>query len=173
LCERLRADTEASRILLLDGIVDPRNFGALLRTAEAAGIKQVIIPKDRSVDVTPAAAAASAGAVHHLEVYKVTNLRRALQSLKEMGYWVVGLEASAKQTIYQAEYPDRLVIVLGGEASGVRPINQRECDYLVSIPMVGKVSSLNVGVAGGVFLFELLRRSRAAQGALNLQQASL
>ncbi|MGZ8441878.1 MAG: 23S rRNA (guanosine(2251)-2'-O)-methyltransferase RlmB [Candidatus Binatia bacterium] len=155
------ADAELSEwILILDGIVDPRNFGALLRTAEAAGVRHIVIPKDRSVDVTPMVVKASAGAAHHLSIYKVTNLRRSLQALKQAGYWVVGLAVAAKESLYDREYPHKLAIVLGSEATGVRPINLRECDFLVSIPMLGEVASLNVGVAGAIFLFELVRQQR-------------
>jgi len=155
------ADAELSEwILILDGIVDPRNFGALLRTADAAGVRHIVIPKDRSVDVTPLVVKASAGAAHHLNIYKVTNLRRSLQALKQAGYWIVGLAVSAKESLYDRDYPHKLAIVLGSEATGVRPINLRECDFLVSIPMLGKVASLNVGVAGAIFLFELVRQQR-------------
>ena len=155
------ADAELSGwILILDGIVDPRNFGALLRTAEAAGVQHIVIPKDRSVEVTPLVVKASAGAAHHLSIYKVTNLRRSLQALKQAGYWTVGLAVGAKENFYDRDYPDKLAIVLGSEATGVRPINLRECDFLVSIPMFGKVASLNVGVAGAIFLFELVRQQR-------------
>jgi len=150
-------------ILILDSIVDPRNFGALLRTAEAAGVRHIVIPKDRSVEVTPLVVKASAGAAFHLSIYKVTNLRRALQELKRAGYWTVGLVVVAKETLYERVYPEKLAIVLGSEAAGVRPINLRECDFLVSIPMLGKVASLNVGVAGAVFLFELVRQQRLAK----------
>jgi len=150
-------------ILILDGVVDPRNFGALLRTAEAAGVHHVVIPKDRSVEVTPSVVKASAGAAHHLSIYKVTNLRRALQELKQGGYWTVGLAVGAKESLYQRVFPEKLAIVLGSEATGVRPINLRECDFVVSIPMLGKVASLNVGVAGAVFLFELVRQQRLAR----------
>ena len=155
------ADAKLSEwILFLDGIVDPRNFGALLRTAEAAGVRHIVIPKDRSVEVTPLVVKASAGAAHHLSIYKVTNLRRALQEVKQAGYWTVGLAVGARESLYDRVYPDKLAIVLGSEATGVRPINLRECDFLVSIPMLGKVASLNVGVAGAIFLFELVRQQR-------------
>ena len=147
-------------ILILDGIVDPRNFGALLRTAEAAGVGHVVIPKDRSVEVTPLVVKASAGAAYHLNIYKATNLRRALQQLKQAGYWTVGLAVGAKECLYDQVYPDKMAIVLGSEATGVRPINRRECDFLVSIPMLGKVASLNVGVAGAICLFEMVRQKR-------------
>jgi 23S rRNA (guanosine2251-2'-O)-methyltransferase len=151
----------ADWILILDGLTDPRNFGALLRTAEAVGIRRVLIPKDRSVDVTPTVAKVSAGAVHHLKVYRVTNLRRAMATLKEHGYWLVGLDDHAPEQLYDRVYPDRLGIVLGSEGRGIRPLILRECDYRVSIPMLGKVSSLNVAVAGAVFLYEILRQKRS------------
>jgi len=158
------ADAELSEwILILDGIVDPRNFGALLRTAEAAGVRHIVIPKDRSVDVTPLVVKASAGAALHLCVHKVANLRRSLQALKQAGYWIVGLTVSAKESHYDRVYPDKLAIVLGSEAAGIRPINLQECDFLVSIPMLGKVASLNVGVAGAIFLFELVRQRRLSR----------
>jgi 23S rRNA (guanosine2251-2'-O)-methyltransferase len=155
------AVASADWILILDGVTDPRNFGALLRTAEAVGIRRVVIPKDRSVDVTPTVAKVSAGAVHHLKVYRVTNLRRAMVTLKEHGYWLVGLDDHAPEQIYDRVYQDRLGIVLGSEGRGIRPLILRECDYRVSIPMLGKVSSLNVAVAGAVFLYEILRQKRS------------
>lgn len=148
----------ADWILILDGLTDPRNFGALLRTAEAVGIRRVLIPKDRSVEVTATVAKVSAGAVHHLKVYRATNLRRAMAMLKDHGYWLVGLDSHAPQRIYDQVYQDRLGIVLGSEGRGIRPLILQECDYRVSIPMVGRVSSLNVAVAGAVFLYEILRQ---------------
>jgi len=155
------ADAEiAEWILILDGIVDPRNFGALLRTAEAAGVRHIVIPKDRSVEVTPLVVKASVGATHHLNIYKVTNLRRTMQELKQAGYWTVGLVVGAKECLYDRVYPEKLAIVLGSEATGVRPINLRECDFLVSIPMLGNVASLNVGVAGAICLYEMVRQQR-------------
>jgi 23S rRNA (guanosine2251-2'-O)-methyltransferase len=160
LLEQVSGATVAYRILVLDGLTDPRNFGALLRTAEAVGVRYVVIPKDRSVDVTPVVTKASAGATHHLDISIVTNLRRALIELKEHGYWIVGLDGESEESIYDRVFPDRLVIVLGSEGKGVRPINSRECDFLVSIPMLGKIASLNVSVAGAVFLYELLRQDR-------------
>jgi 23S rRNA (guanosine2251-2'-O)-methyltransferase len=160
LLEQIAPASIAERILVLDGLTDPRNFGALLRTAEAAGVRHVVIPKDRSVEVTPLVVKASAGAIHHLDISKVTNLRRAIADLKKNGYWVVGLAAGRAESIYGRSYPARLVIVLGSEGTGIRPINLRECDFLVSIPMLGQVPSLNVSVAAAVFLYELFRQSR-------------
>jgi 23S rRNA (guanosine2251-2'-O)-methyltransferase len=148
-------------ILILDSLTDPGNFGAILRTAESVGIRQIVIPKDRAVAVTPTVVKASAGAVHHLKVYRATNLRQAISALKELGFWIVGLDAKAPEAIYDRIYPPRLGIVLGSEGLGIRPLIQRECDYLVSIPMRGKIASLNVAVAGAVFLYELLRQARS------------
>ncbi len=155
------AGASADWILILDGLTDPRNFGALLRTAEAVGIQRVLIPKDRSVDVTATVAKVSAGAVHHLKVYRATNLRRAMATLKDHGYWLVGLDGNAPEQIYDRVYQNRLGIVLGSEGRGIRPLILRECDYRVSIPMMGKVASLNVAVAGAVFLYEILRQKRS------------
>jgi len=158
LLQHLSDSPNSQWILLLDGLTDPRNFGAVLRTAEAVGIQHVVIPKDRSVGLSPIVVKASAGAVHHLKIYKVTNLRRAIAALKEQGLWIVGLHAQAEENLYGRDFPDRLGIVLGSEGNGIRPLIQKECDFLVAIPMLGKIGSLNVAVAGAVFLYELLRR---------------
>lgn len=158
LLENLSTSADSQWILLLDGLTDPRNFGALLRTAEAVGIQNVLIPKDRAVGVTPVVAKASAGAVHHLKICRVTNLRNAITALKKRGFWIAALNANARENLYEGNYPERLGIVLGSEGAGVRPLIEKECDYLVSIPMIGKIASLNVAVAAGVFLYELLRR---------------
>lgn len=156
--ETVTSAPSADVILILDGIMDPRNFGAILRTAEAVGVRHVIIPKDRSVGITPVVYKASAGAISYLRVYRVVNLRRALSSLKTKGFWIVGLAAEAKQDYDAQRYPRKLGIVLGGEGRGIRPLISKGCDYLVRIPMKGKVSSLNVSVAGAVLLYEVLRQ---------------
>lgn len=158
--QSISASTNSERILILDGLTDPRNFGALLRTAEAVGVRYVLIPKDRSVEVNPIVFKTSAGAAHHVNIVKVTNLRHAISILKENGYWIAGLDTQSQESVYDREYPPRLAIVLGSEGKGVRPVNSRECDFLVSIPMRGKVASLNVAVAGAIFLYELLRQER-------------
>jgi 23S rRNA (guanosine2251-2'-O)-methyltransferase len=145
------------RVLILDGITDPRNFGAILRTAEAVAVGHIIIPKDRSVRITPSVVKASAGAVHHLRIYRVTNLWRAMASLKNAGFWMVGLDAKATESYDSKEYPDKLGIVLGSEGRGLRPLISKECDYLVRIPMKGKISSLNVSVAAAILLYEVSR----------------
>jgi 23S rRNA (guanosine2251-2'-O)-methyltransferase len=156
--EIIASELSPDRILILDGITDPRNFGAILRTAEAVGLRHIIIPKDRSVGITPVVYKASAGAISHLRVYRVTNLRRALSSLKAKGFWIVGLDADAKQDYASQQYPKKLGIVLGSEGRGIRPLISNQCDYLVRIPMKGKISSLNVSVAGAVLLYEVLRQ---------------
>jgi len=159
LLQELSSESGQDCILCLDGLTDPRNFGALLRSAEGAGVRCVVVPKDRSVGVTPAVVKTSAGAVHYLRIYRVANLRHAILALKKRGYWVIGLDAEARESLYARVYPEKLVAVLGAEGSGIRPLVKKECDFLVSIPMRGKMTSLNVAVAGGVFLYELLRRS--------------
>jgi 23S rRNA (guanosine2251-2'-O)-methyltransferase len=158
----LQALSSASRerILVLDGLTDPRNFGALLRCADAAGVQHVVIPKDRSVGVTPVVVKSSAGASNYLKIYRVSNLSRALEEIKEAGCWIMGLDAGATECIYDRSYPEKLAVVLGSEGSGLRPLIRRGCDFLVSIPMLGKVSSLNVAVAGGICLYELVRQGK-------------
>lgn len=161
LLNEVAANSGSVWILILDGLTDPRNFGALLRTAEAVGVHHVVIPKNRAVAVTPTVVKASAGAVHYLKIYRTTNLRRAIADLKELGLWIVGLDTEAPEAIYDRVYPGRLGIVLGSEGGGIRPLVLQQCDYLASIPMGGKVASLNVAVAGAVFLYELVRQAQA------------
>jgi 23S rRNA (guanosine2251-2'-O)-methyltransferase len=163
LLKRLPSSEGNDWVLALDGVTDPRNLGALLRTAEGVGIRHVVIPQDRSVGITSAVAKTSAGALHYLRIYRVVNLRRAIRNLKEKGYWVIGLDAEAEEVLYRRQYPNRLVIVMGAEGTGIRPLIQKECDFLVSIPMRGSIASLNVAVAAGVFLFELLRQRMELQ----------
>ncbi len=148
-------------ILIPDGLTDPRNFGAILRTAEAVGVRDILIPKDRSVGVTPIVVKASAGASNHLRICRVTNLRRAIVELKNRGFWIVGLEAQSPTDIYGTNYPDRIGVVVGSEGQGIRPLIRQECDFLVSVPMYGKMASLNVSVAAAVFLYELVRQARS------------
>jgi 23S rRNA (guanosine2251-2'-O)-methyltransferase len=159
LFDSMASRSRPDRLLILDGITDPRNFGALLRCADAAGIPHVIIPKDRSAGLTPTVIKSSAGAAHHVTIYKVTNVRQTMTQLKQRGLWLVGLEAGAASSIYDRTYPEKLGIVLGSEGRGMRPLVRQECDFTVSVPMFGKIDSLNVAVAAGVFLFELRRQS--------------
>jgi len=159
--ESTTSEARSQTVLILDGITDPRNFGAILRTAEAVGADAIIIPKDRSVRITPVVFKASAGAVNHLRIYRLTNLRRALMSLKSSGFWIVGLDANATETYDSKEYPNKLGVVLGSEGRGLRPLVAKQCDYLVRIPMKGKISSLNVAVAAAILLYEVSRQHGA------------
>jgi 23S rRNA (guanosine2251-2'-O)-methyltransferase len=147
----------APRLLVAaDQIQDPHNLGALLRTAEAVGAGGVIIPKDGSVPVTPTVEATAAGAAALVPVCRVTNLVRTLEMLKESGYWSTALVPKGGSDVYAFEPPERLLIVVGGE-SGIRPLVAKHCDFRVSIPMLGKIESLNASVAAGVMLYEVLR----------------
>jgi 23S rRNA (guanosine2251-2'-O)-methyltransferase len=146
-------------ILLLDGVTDPHNLGACVRTAEAAGCVAVIIPRDHAADVeSPVAAKAACGALSRLPVFSVTNLVRAMQALQDNGFWLVGLAGEAEKSIYATELGGRLGVVMGAEGKGLRRLVCEQCDELLSIPMTGNVESLNVSVATGVTLFEMLRQ---------------
>jgi 23S rRNA (guanosine2251-2'-O)-methyltransferase len=154
----LRHSAGHNWILVLDGVTDPRNLGSLLRTAEGMGIHNVIIPRDRSVGVTPTVVKTSAGAALHLKIYRVTNLRRVILELKGIGYWVIGLHVGGKEVIFGRSYPEKLVVVVGSEGAGIRPLIRQECDFLTFIPMMGKITSFNVSVSAGIFLYELVRQ---------------
>jgi 23S rRNA (guanosine2251-2'-O)-methyltransferase len=151
---------------VLDGVEDPRNLGACLRTADAAGIDAVVVPKDHSARLTAAAVKTSTGAAETVPVYRAPNLARALAWLKEAGVWVVGADAAASQSLYQCKLAPPVALVLGGEGRGVRRLTRDLCDELVYIPMVGSVESLNVSVATGIVLFELLRQAPKPVGRL-------
>jgi 23S rRNA (guanosine2251-2'-O)-methyltransferase len=157
LLERLSA-IERPLLLVLDGVTDPHNLGACLRTADAAGVHAVIIPKDRSATVDGVARKVAAGAAEFVPVASVTNLARALDAVKEQGVWIVGTEGGAPQSLYAADLGRALALVLGAEGSGMRRLTRERCDFVVRIPMAGQVESLNVSVAAGVALFEARRQ---------------
>ena len=163
LLARARASSQPPLILALDTLQDPQNFGSLLRTAAAVGAHGAIIPEHRAVGVTPAVAKAAAGATEHLAIAQVTNLARALGTLKTAGLWVVGLDAGAEKVYVQADLSGPLVVVVGGESRGVRPLVRQTCDFLVCLPMPGQIESLNAAVAGSIVLYEVLRQ-RSQQG---------
>ncbi|MFA5787719.1 MAG: 23S rRNA (guanosine(2251)-2'-O)-methyltransferase RlmB, partial [Actinomycetota bacterium] len=155
---------QAPFFLVLDGITDPHNFGALLRSAEAAGVHGVIAQSRRSAPLGPTVAKASAGAVEHLPVASVVNLCRALEEIKAAGVWAVGLDASAPNDLFSFELADEPVaIVVGSEGAGLSRLVREACEVVVRIPMAGKVSSLNASVAGALALFEVRRRRSAAR----------
>jgi 23S rRNA (guanosine2251-2'-O)-methyltransferase len=146
-------------LLVLDGVEDPHNLGAIIRTAHAAGAAAVVIPERRAVGLTETVARASAGAVAYLPVVRVVNVSRALEELKQRGYWIYGLDQRGQQVYDQLELTQPAAIVLGAEGKGLHENVAKHCDFLVRIPMAGQVASLNVSVAAGVMLFEWRRRS--------------
>ena len=147
--------------LVLDGITDPHNFGACLRSAEAAGVTAVVVPKDRAVGVTPTVRRASAGAADRVPIVSATNLARALRHLKDAGVWLVGLAGDAPQSLYALDLQGPMAIVLGSEGEGLRRLTRQNCDFLACIPMRGDIDSLNVSVTAGIALFEALRQRPA------------
>ncbi len=148
-------------IVLLDGVEDPHNLGAIVRTALAAGAHGVVIPERRAAGLTDTVARASAGALAHLPMAKVTNLVRTMEALKEAGYWLVGLDERADKNYTEVDYTSPTGIVLGGEGGGLHELTRKRCDFVVSLPTAGPVKSLNVSVASGVVLFEALRQRHA------------
>jgi 23S rRNA (guanosine2251-2'-O)-methyltransferase len=152
---------EKGLIVLLDGVEDPHNLGAVIRTSLAAGAHGVVIPERRAAGLTDTVARASAGALAHLPVAKVTNLVRTMEELKDAGYWLVGLDERGDKNYTEVDYRSPTGIVLGGEGKGLHELTRKRCDFVVSLPTTGPVKSLNVSVAAGIVLFEALRQRRA------------
>ncbi len=151
----------APLLLVLDGVEDPRNLGAILRTADAAGVHGVVIPERRAAGLSETVAKAAAGAVEHVPVAKVVNIANTLDELKKAGIWVAGAEAGGGTVYWDADLARPTALVLGGEDRGVRRLVRERCDYLLSLPLLGRITSLNVSVAAGILLYEALRqRSR-------------
>ena len=148
-------------LVMLDGVQDPRNLGAILRTADAANADAVIIPKNRAVGVTAAVHKASAGASAYIPIVRVTNLARTVDVLKKAGIWVAGATGDASLLYTEADFNVPLCLVLGSEGEGIRRLVKEKCDYLVHLPMLGNIESLNVSVAAGVLLYEALRQRGA------------
>lgn len=149
---------EVPLFLVLDGVEDPRNLGAILRTADAAGVHGVVIPERRAVGLTETVAKAAAGALEHVPVVKVTNIANCLEELKKASIWVAGAEAGEGAVYWEADLRLPTALVLGGEDRGVRRLVRDRCDYLLSVPLRGKINSLNVSVATGILLYEALRQ---------------
>lgn len=145
-------------LLVLDQVQDPHNLGACLRTADAAGVMAVVIPKDQSAGVTPTVAKVASGAAETVPIYRVTNLARCLDQLKKSGLWIVGAAGNADSSVFDCDLTVPLALVLGGEGRGLRRLTREKCDFTVRIPMTGRVESLNVSVAAGVLLYETLRQ---------------
>ena len=155
--ERRWPGFECPFILVLDRIQDPRNLGACLRSAEAAGVDAVLLPKRHAAGLTAAAVRTSSGAFEHLFVVSVTNLARRLAWMKQQGVWIIGAHQDAETSIHELEVPLPAAVVVGGEGKGLRRLTKEHCDHLVRIPMAGAVASLNVAVAAGILLFEVVR----------------
>jgi 23S rRNA (guanosine2251-2'-O)-methyltransferase len=155
------AIADAALIVVLDGVEDPHNFGAIIRTAHAAGASAVIVPERRAAPVTEAVARAAAGALEYLPVARVTNVSQALERLKELGFWIYGLDQRGTQIYDKIDFATPTAIVLGGEGKGLHKGVQQHCDVLVRIPMAGAVSSLNVSVAAGIVLFAWALQKRS------------
>lgn len=151
-------------LLILDGVTDPHNLGACLRTADAAGVDAVIVPKDKSAQLTPTARKVACGAAEVMPLIRVTNLARTMRDLQERhNVWIVGTAGEAESGIYEAKLTGSIALVMGAEGDGMRRLTREHCDQLISIPMAGSVSSLNVSVATGVCLFEIVRQKLAGQ----------
>jgi 23S rRNA (guanosine2251-2'-O)-methyltransferase len=149
---------DAALILVLDGIQDPQNLGALIRTAYMCGAHGVVVPKDRAASLTAAVEKSSAGALEHMQVARVTNLAQVLKLFKREGIWVVGLDMRAERPIYHVDLRQPTALVIGGESSGIRPLVKRSCDWLAAIPQRGRMNSLNAAAAGAIAMYEVLRQ---------------
>ena len=157
-----RQNGEDPFFIILDGITDPHNLGSIIRTADAVGAHAVIIPKRRSVQITPIVAKASAGAVEYLPVCKVTNIVNTIKTLKENGLWIAAVDMDG-QTFYQQNLGGPLGLVVGSEGEGISRLVKQNCDFTVSMPMSGNVTSLNASVAGGILLYEVYRQRNAGK----------
>jgi 23S rRNA (guanosine2251-2'-O)-methyltransferase len=148
-------------LLILDGVTDPHNLGACLRSADSAGVDAVIAPRDRATGLTPVVRKVASGAAEAIPFIQVTNLARTLKTLQEMGVWIVGAAGEADTIIYEQDLSGPIALAMGAEGSGLRRLTREYCDFLVKLPMAGSVSSLNVSVATGICLFEVVRQRRA------------
>jgi 23S rRNA (guanosine2251-2'-O)-methyltransferase len=145
-------------ILVLDGVTDPHNLGACLRSADAAGVDAVVVPKDKSADLTPTSRKVACGAAEVVPFARVTNIARTLDALKQRGVWIFGAAGEAEKSIYNNDLSGPMALVMGAEGGGLRRLTREHCDFLIKLPMAGSVSSLNVSVATGICLFEAVRQ---------------
>lgn len=160
--KQLLADiSEPPFVLVLDGVQDPHNLGACFRSADAAGVHAIIVPRDKAASITAVVSKVASGAAETVPFVQVTNLVRTLEMLKELGVWIYGAAGEAQQTLYQTDLTGPVALVLGAEGEGLRRLTREHCDVLVKIPMRGSVASLNVSVATGIFLFEVVRQRQA------------
>ncbi len=154
---------EAPFIVILDSLEDPQNFGAIVRTCDAAGVHGIIIPKDRSVSVTPTIGRTSVGAIEYVKVARVANLSSTINDLKEQGLWIVGIDALGSNKLSEVDYRLPVAIVIGGENKGIAPLVRTKCDFMVRIPMRGKISSLNASVAAALIMYEAYRMRKPSK----------
>jgi 23S rRNA (guanosine2251-2'-O)-methyltransferase len=158
---RIVSETPLPFLLILDCVQDPHNLGAILRTADGAGVHAVVAPKDKAVGITETVRRISVGAADYVPFVQVTNLARTMEQLKEAGVWFVGTSDRAEKTLYELDLKGPLALVLGAEEKGMRRLTEENCDFLAKLPMAGKVECLNVSVATGVCLFEAVRQRQA------------
>jgi len=161
LTELIRRHGQAALVLVLDQVQDPHNLGACMRTADAVGVHAVVVPRRQAVGITPVVRKVASGAVENVPFFQVTNLARTLRELKQIGLWIVAVEADASETAFDADLRGPLALVLGAEGRGLRRLTREECDFSVRLPMCGAVSSLNVSVAAAVCLYEAVRQRQA------------
>lgn len=156
--QALRQPAGRRLFVLLDGLQDPHNLGAILRSADAFGVDAVVVPKHRSVGITPTVVRVSVGAIEHVDVVQVTNLHQTIRKLKDQGFWVVGTDMDAPQTIHDVQVDVDLALVIGGEGTGMGRLVRESCDYIVQIPMRGHVNSLNASVSAAIALYDIQHR---------------
>ena len=155
---RVQTMTEVPLFLVLDQVQDPHNLGACLRTADAAGVHGIIITKDNSASITPTVCKVACGAAETVPVYQVTNLARTLRWLKEQNIWLMGTSGNTEESVFSADLTIPLALIMGTEGTGMRRLTEQQCDFLVKIPMVGQVESLNVSVAAGIMIYEVFKQ---------------
>ena len=153
--------TDRCFLLILDNVTDPQNLGACFRNADAAGVTAIVVPKDKSVGITGTVRKVASGAVEQVPFFQVTNLARTLKALQEKGIWIVGTAGEAEKLVYDTDLTGNIALVMGSEGTGMRRLTRENCDELVKLPMNGSVSSLNVSVASGIFLYEVVRQRLA------------
>lgn len=146
-------------VLICDNLKDPHNLGAILRSADATGVDAVIIPKDRSVEITPTVTKVSVGATEHIPVIKVTNISRSIEELKEKGYWITAADMDGDRPFFESDLKGNVAIVIGSEGEGIRRLVKEKCDFVVNIPMKGRIQSLNASVAASILMYEVVRQN--------------
>lgn len=161
--DNIMTEAEMPFLVLLDGVEDPQNLGAIIRAAEGAGVDGIILPERRSVGLTEAVSKVSAGALEHMKIARVKNLASTLDDLKKQGVWLVGAESGQKEYWYEFDYNLPVGLVLGSEGRGLRPLVRKKCDKILSIPLLGQLNSLNVAAAASVFIFEVVRQRKKSK----------